>query len=603
MSKMPWRSKPDDTTGMPKGIPYIIGNELAERFSFYGMRGILTVFMTAHLLDRAGNQDFMSQEEAKAVYHLFVAIAYFFPIVGAIIADVFWGKYKTILLISLMYCVGHGMLALMDLGPVLGLWDMKPFMYVGLLCIAVGAGGIKSCVSAHVGDQFGKGNKHLLTQIFNWFYFSINVGAATSSLLTPIFLAEFGPWLAFGVPGVLMALATFMFWMGRHKFIHIPPAGWQQFKEETFSPEGKRAMINLAPLFLVFVPMFWVIFDQTGSAWVLQADKMDRQLGILWLPSQIQAVNPLLILIGIPLFTYGVYPLMGKFFNPTPLRKIGIGLMLTAAAFVISGAIETKIESRQIQDSQGFFNQMVTQLDGMAPEALAASSGEGKDGELAVWSRSAMAAADVGGVDRKALAELLGMGEAELEAQLKDGGMLTPDQIRVVFEQLAVEGVGDTPKVLNAAVSAARVLGEDHGWDEETINGKLSEMPNVLWQFIAYIILTSAEIMVSIVCLEFAYTQAPKKMKSFIMGVFFLGVFAGNLFTAGVNFILTLTEDAEGNTPLVGANYYWFFAGLMLLVAFLYIPFALNYKGQTYIQGEDEEDADEARARAEGTEQ
>ncbi|MEC9002070.1 MAG: MFS transporter, partial [Planctomycetota bacterium] len=212
---------PTDSTRLPGGIPYIIGNEAAERFSFYGMKAILTVFMTKHLVDAAGQPAYLSDENAKAVYHLFTAGAYFFPLIGAILADVLWGKYKTILWISLMYCTGHACLALMDLGPATGQWDMAPFMYAGLILIAVGAGGIKPCVSAHVGDQFGSGNKHLLTQIFNWFYFAINFGAAASSILTPIFLATVGPWLAFGLPGVLMAIATFLFWLGRNKFVHV----------------------------------------------------------------------------------------------------------------------------------------------------------------------------------------------------------------------------------------------------------------------------------------------------------------------------------------------------------------------------------------------
>ena len=213
-----YRTTPDVQSTMPSGVPYIIGNELAERFSFYGMKGILTVFMTKYLVDAAGQPDYLSDENAKVVYHLFTAGAYFFPLIGAIIADVLWGKYKTILWISLMYCVGHACLVLMDLGPITGEWDMTPFLFAGLILIAIGAGGIKPCVSAHVGDQFGSDNKHLLTQIFNWFYFAINLGAAVSSILTPIFLATVGPWLAFGLPGMLMAIATFMFWLGRHSF-------------------------------------------------------------------------------------------------------------------------------------------------------------------------------------------------------------------------------------------------------------------------------------------------------------------------------------------------------------------------------------------------
>lgn len=522
-----YRHEPDPTMKrMPPGIPFIIGNELAERFSFYGMKGILTVFMTKHLLDAAGEPAYMSEEQAKTWYHLFTAAAYFFPILGAILSDVIWGKYRTILFISLMYCVGHGCLALMDVGPATGLWDMRPFLMAGLLLIAIGAGGIKPCVSAHVGDQFGTGNKHLLTQVFNWFYFSINLGAATSTLLTPVLLARVGPWAAFGLPGVLMAAATFIFWLGRKRFIHVPPAGWSFFKE-TFSRDGLRAVGWLAPLFLVFVPVFWAIFDQTGSAWVLQAQKMNREFaGVIWYESQIQAVNPILILTLIPVFTYVVYPFMGKFFKPTPLRKIGIGLFMTAAAFAISAWIEIRIQAGN--------------------EAAA----------TALWA---------------------------------------------ALNQAGIAGSGSFTAALSAAHQA--------DWTPRELQPYLANMPSIGWQFLAYVVLTSAEIMVSIVCLEFAYTQAPRRMKSFIMGIYFLGVSLGNLVTAIVNKVIEIPAQVdpttgevirEAGSKLGPVEYYWFFTALMLVTSVVYVFFAkFLYKGKTYIQGEADA-VTEAEATAEG---
>ncbi|MFK7759381.1 MAG: POT family MFS transporter [Phycisphaerales bacterium] len=505
-------------TKFPKGVPYIIGNELAERFSFYGMKGILTVFMTQHLLDASGESANMTDTQAKSVYHLFTGAAYFFPIIGAVLADAFWGKYKTILWISLMYCFGHGCLALMDIGPHTGLWDMKLFLFIGLAMIAIGAGGIKPCVSAHVGDQFGTGNKRLLTQVFNWFYFSINVGAMLSTIMTPILLAKYGPWAAFGLPGVLMGIATFLFWLGRKEFVHVPAAGWANFKKETFSPEGKRALLNLAPLFLIFVPVFWAIFEQTGSAWVLQADSMDRQfLGFTWLQSQVQAVNPFFILLLIPVFTYGIYPLVSTIYPLTPLRKIGIGFVLTAGAFAVSAMIENWISAQS--------GTAMTQL----------------------WA--------------------------------------------------ALGADGEMPRRLSEIVRMAR----QQEWTQEQLTPYLAEMPNIGWQFIAYIILTSAEIMVSIVCLEFAYTQSPKKMKSFVMGVYFLGVSLGNFYVSGVNaFMEAMKDEQTGATPLDGANYYWFFSSLMMAAFVVYLVWSKNYKGETYIQGENT--AVEAEAEATGTE-
>src|ERR1051325_1699332 len=88
---------------MPKGIPYIIGNELAERFSYYGMKTILVVFMTQYLLNNQGQSAPMDETHAKTWYHLFSMANYFFPIIGAVVADVLWGKYKTIISLSIVY--------------------------------------------------------------------------------------------------------------------------------------------------------------------------------------------------------------------------------------------------------------------------------------------------------------------------------------------------------------------------------------------------------------------------------------------------------------------------------------------------------------------
>ena len=510
MGEKQYLTAPDPAeTGFPKGVKFIIGNELAERFSFYGMKGILVIFMTTYLLGENGELANMNREEAMTVYHLFTMSAYFFPMIGALIADIFLGKYRTILYLSLLYCVGHGLLAMMDIAPETFGIGMKPFLFAGLACIAMGSGAIKPCVSAHVGDQFGTGNKHMITTIFNWFYFSINIGAASSMILTPFFLHASwgGPWLAFGLPGVLMAIATLLFWMGRKVFVHVPPSGPDAFFKETFSQDGRRAIINLIPLFLIFVPVFWAIFDQTGSSWVLQTEQMNSYIGSYQvLPSQVQAVNPVLILIGIPIFTYIIYPMGDKVWKLTPLRKIGIGFVFTAIAFSLSALIETWIQG----NSQAVITQMWNDI---GPDATANHT--------------------------------------------------VPTKLTDMF-----------------------TIVKDNGWTAKEIGPYLTEMPHITWQVLAYIIMTAAEIMVSIVCLEFAYTQSPKKMKSFIMGIYMLGISIGNFYVAGVNLIMEKSKDASGNTPLDGANYFWFFAAMMIATTIVYIIYTQFYKGKTFIQGE-----------------
>ncbi len=320
---------------MPPGIPYIIGNEAAERFSFYGMRTILVVFMTQFLMNRAGQKDLMADVDARIVYHNFLSAVYFFPLIGAVIADWFWGKYRTVLILSIVYCFGHLALALDD--TRLGL-------YIGLTLIALGAGGIKPCVTAMVGDQFGRSNRSLMAMVFNWFYFAINFGAFFSAMLTPLLLEHFGTAVAFGFPGVLMLLSTIVLVAGRNKFVRIPPAG-NSLLREVFSREGASILLPLIGLYL-FVTIFFALYDQSGGDWVLQAGRLDLNFfGWRLLASQVQAINPLLILAFIPLFTYFVYPTLNRVFRLTALRKIGIGLFLTSVAFCIPALIEMRLAS------------------------------------------------------------------------------------------------------------------------------------------------------------------------------------------------------------------------------------------------------------------
>tara|TARA_B100000749_G_scaffold280899_1_gene281163 strand:+ start:261165 stop:262490 length:1326 start_codon:yes stop_codon:yes gene_type:complete len=323
---------------MPPGVPFIVGNEAAERFSYYGMRTILVVFMTKYLMTASGADDHMTPEEAKTWYHTWSTAVYFTPIFGALIADWFLGKYKTIITLSIVYCLGHIALA-MD--------ETRTGLAVGLTLIAIGSGGIKPCVSAHVGDQFGPKNKDLISKVFSWFYFSINLGSVVSTILTPWLLDAYGPSVAFGVPGALMIIATIVFWMGRNSFIHIP-AGGKEFIKQSFSGEGLQAILKLLIIY-AFVAFFWALYDQTGSAWVLQAQQMDRMfMGYEILPSQLQAVNPFLILVFIPLFYGYLYPAIDKHvFKLNPLRKIGIGLFVTGFAFVVTSYTEMLIEAGQ----------------------------------------------------------------------------------------------------------------------------------------------------------------------------------------------------------------------------------------------------------------
>ncbi|MHC5077069.1 MAG: POT-type proton-dependent oligopeptide transporter, partial [Planctomycetota bacterium] len=266
-----------------------------------------------------------------------------------------------------------------------------------------------------------------------------------------ILLDKFGPRVGFGLPCAAMILATLAYWFGRRKMVHVPAAGIG-FVKECFSSEGIKAILKLCLIYLFLVP-FWAIFDQMDSSWILQAEKLNRQwLGHEWLPAQVVTLNPLFIMLLIPVFEYVIYPLVNKVFKLTALRKVSIGLFLTTTVFTASAMVQRRLDAGYV--------------------------------------------------------------------------------------------------------------------------------PSIGWQVIYHLLLASSEVMVSITCLEFSYTQAPKKMKSFIMAVFFLSITLGNIFAAMVNLYIERTGGLEG------ASYYWFFVKVMLVTAVLFVFVAAFYKEKTYIQDE-----------------
>jgi proton-dependent oligopeptide transporter, POT family len=396
---------------MPAGIPFIIANEFAERFCYYGINAILAIYMTEFL--------HFGQAHATRWQSLFKAAAYFAPLIGAIVADALWGKYRTILVFSLFYVAGCAVLAL---GP-----STPETLAIGLGVVALGTGGIKPCVSTNVGDQFTSRNEHLIERAFSYFYLSINAGSSLSILLCPWLLSRVGPKIAFGVPALMMLVATLVFWLGRRRFAVVPPAG-SQWLRDVFSAAGGRLIGRLLVIYF-FVALFWALWDQSnGQTWTLQAtsDLMDKHLGfgITLLPAQISVANAVLILILVPVFTYLVYPFAGRFVTVTPLRKIGCGLFVIAASFLIVAWIEAHIQRGE---------------------------------RISVW-----------------------------------------------------------------------------------------------WQIAAYVVLTAAEVLISITALEFSYKQAPLRMKSFIMALFLLSISVGNLMTAAVND--AMVRDLRGSEAKAGAE-------------------------------------------------
>ena len=331
-----------ETARFPRALPFIIGSEVAERFSYYGMMTILPTFLVAQFFNPTHSVLLTAGAEARAnaLVHSFSALGYALPVVGALLADWVLGKYRVILYLSILYCGGHVLLSAFNN-------DLSGFR-LGLLVVAMGMGGIKSSVTANLGDQFTPANAVLLPKAYGWFQMSIDVGAALATILTPLLYQHFGPAVAFGVPGLLMATAALTFWAGRRRYVRVPPIGVRAGLRQTFGPgEGRAALRRVAVVF-AFVPVLWILNEQSSSEWVLQATHLNRELwpGFRPLAEQLQ-LSGILFGIGLnPLFTYKLYPALARRgLQPTPLRRMGAGMVIATLGVLIVGAIQTRVDA------------------------------------------------------------------------------------------------------------------------------------------------------------------------------------------------------------------------------------------------------------------
>ncbi|MEM9079591.1 MAG: POT family MFS transporter [Verrucomicrobiota bacterium] len=566
-----YRTSPADVEGIPSGVPHIIGNEAAERFSFYGMKGILAVFMVQylHLMNEQPGEG-MSEEAASAKYHLFNMFVYATPLIGAVLADVFFGKYRTIIWLSVVYVMGHGALALMGSAGDAGTW-----LLWGLALIALGSGGIKPCVSAHVGDQFGARNAHLLPKIFNWFYFSINLGAMISILLTPWLLKWYGPHWAFGVPGVLMAIATVVFWMGRKRFIHVPPGGKSILRE--LDGGGWKALVSLVPLYL-FVAMFWALFDQTGSSWIFQAQDMDRNfLGIEWLPSQVQSLNSLFVLTFIPLFAYGLYPAISKVWKLSSLRKIGVGLFVMAAAFTLVAVTQTRIDAGEAPNIgwQVLAYALLTASEVMVSiVALEFAYTQAPKTLKSFVMCFYLGAVALGNLVTAGINHFIEIEKPEVVAE----SAVTKAALEEAVRRVAADGRGvevsdlrdEWGGLLRTTVLNSRTLRISSDGSDRTERTQWDVGVVLTWP---EDVKEEKDSWLSGFEPEKAWLEVRKEK---------LGLVEVTEEESGLPFVVKWY--AGGGTKLEGARYFWFFAGLMLVTAVGFIPYAMRYRGEMVLQ-------------------
>lgn len=331
---------------------------------------------------------------ATAIYHTFAALCYLTPILGALIADSWLGKFKTIISLSIVYTIGQVVIAVSSINDLTdhnhdGTPDSLPvhvaLSMIGLILIAFGTGGIKPCVSAFGGDQFEEGQEKQRNQFFSIFYLAINAGSLISTIVTPILrVQECGIHsqqacypLAFGVPAALMAVSLIVFVLGSGMYKKFKPQGnimskvakcigfaiknrfrhrskefpkrehWLDWAKEKYDERliSQTKMVMKVMFLYIPLPMFWALFDQQGSRWTLQATTMSGKIGSIEIqPDQMQTVNAILIVIMVPIMDAVVYPLIAKCFNFTSLKKMTVGMFLASMAFVAAAIVQVEID-------------------------------------------------------------------------------------------------------------------------------------------------------------------------------------------------------------------------------------------------------------------
>lgn len=461
---------------MPRQIPFIIANEGCERFSFYGMRNILTVFLASTFFATLPAAE--AQSEAKEIFHVFVAGVYFFPLLGGWISDRFFGKYRTILWVSVVYCVGHALLAIYENEP-------RGF-YAGLLLIALGSGGIKPLVSTFMGDQFDQSNKHLAKVAFDAFYWIINFGSFFASLIMPKLLDGAGPakWfglppasVAFGIPGVLMLIATVFFWSGRERYVKVPPAPpdpdsfWNVIRTALSPRDGVTPGLALAlasgGLALLSVAMIWVLGWKLVIALCLAL---------------------VLVLLGVGL---GTWMELDRARQKHPDAAVD-GVRSVLRILVIFGLV-TPFWSLFDQKASTWIFQAA-----------------------AMTKPSWFAPAQMQALNPALVMLIIPFNNFVVYPWLRRRGKEP--------SQLGRMALGMTLAAASWVVVGGMQLLIDRG-----------DALSIAWQVLPYTLLTAGEVLLSATGLEFAYSQAPASMKGVIMSFWSLAVTVGNLWVLIVN--------------------------------------------------------------------
>jgi len=314
-------------TGHPKGLYFLFTVEMWERFSYYGMRALLTLYMVKYLM--------FNTEKAGSIYGMYTGLVYLTPLIGGYIADRYLGPKKCILIGALIMMLGHFTMVFPDL----------PFFYTALGLLIIGNGFFKPNISTLVGKLYDEGDGRRDAG-FTIFYMGINIGAFLAPLVCGTLGEKIGFHYGFGMAGIGMLIGALIYLWGQNRFCaHIGNA--PDNRNNDINPELRDKPLTtvekhrVAVIFILmfFSIFFWVSFEQAGSSLTLFADRStDRVIPFLnWeFPvSYFQSVNPLFIILLAPLFSRMWVELGTRGRNPSAPVKFSAGLFLVSIGFVL----------------------------------------------------------------------------------------------------------------------------------------------------------------------------------------------------------------------------------------------------------------------------
>jgi POT family proton-dependent oligopeptide transporter len=317
--------------GHPRGLATCFFTEMWERFSYYGMRALLILYMVAPV-DKGGLA--FSTEKGASIYGWYTMGVYAMSVPGGWVADKLLGLYRSVLLGGIIIAAGHFMMA----------YPSLPTFYAGLISIVIGTGLLKPNVSGIVGTLYSKEDVRRDAG-FSIFYMGINLGAFIAPLICGPLGQRVNWHYGFGAAGVGMTLGVIQYVLGKK---HIAPGLARHAKQEvderaaeaaagkssSFTPQEWRRISVIGILF-VFSMLFWGAFEQAGSSLNLFADRLTRLSFLHWnFPSTLfQSVQPLFVIIFSPIFAW-IWLRMGKH-EPSSPTKFGFGLFFVGLSFLL----------------------------------------------------------------------------------------------------------------------------------------------------------------------------------------------------------------------------------------------------------------------------